>query len=98
MFFSVCMNSVVLVQPPAAAATAAGAGREGQLLPQQKTRGRVKKKVSWRKGADDVAVSSVEHSAAGSSVSLEERLSEGERAMGERFTWRVSHISEHVHP
>lgn len=93
-------KSMVLVQAAAAASTAAGGDREVQLPAQPKARGRVKKKVSWGKGADDVAVSSADHSAAEAGsrdASLEERLAEGEQAMGERFTWRVGCSKEHTH-
>ncbi|BDA45387.1 probable serine/threonine-protein phosphatase 6 regulatory ankyrin at N-terminal half [Coccomyxa sp. Obi] len=85
-------TSAGVQQAAGAPSTSAGGDRDGQLPAEPKARGRVKKKVSWRKGADDVAVSSADHSAAGAAsrhVSLEERLSEGEQAMGERFTWRA---------
>lgn len=76
----------------ASAGTAGAASMEGQTSKKQPgAQRRVKKKVSWRKGGDDVAESSGGNSGGHGSgeQTLEERLSEGEQAMGEPFSWKV---------
>ncbi len=63
------------------------AGADAQPSKTSGAQRRVKKKVSWRKGGDDVAAAAGPSS---SGASLEERLSESEQAMSEPFTWKVS--------
>ncbi|KAK9901337.1 hypothetical protein WJX75_007413 [Coccomyxa subellipsoidea] len=76
----------------ASAGTAGAASMEGQTSKKQPgAQRRVKKKVSWRKGGDDVAESSGGNSGGHGSgeQTLEERLSEEEQAMGEPFSWKT---------